>query len=429
VEGTGGGSEDLESSRTNTLEGYMSNAGFVAATFDVPFAISVPDGAYLCFDPVKQIGVVQTRLREGSRAFFRSLTLRATKVFSETKDVASSLDQPKEARNYKVVSELKTGEKIVTLNVDSGASGGYSECKLFSEVTVTFLADDLQAIAKDSTAFERACGVLNPFLDKYRVMSEDHTISHVSTDRNFYFVQFHTSPLTPEEASLAPEILFQRIGNEPRKFLTTMGHGAFTTLRANSFETLAPRRRLSDAALATFLDFAREDYQLPLFYDLLLEAIDNFQRRQENRLAIVHAETAFEVYVRESLTALMVSSGISEADAAREIEHEPDYWGIKRKLKKLDHWTEVYCLANGSNSTPFLGSSLYKRWESLLYAKRNEAVHAGTRRFSFAEAVAAIAVSKECITTLEARVPALANRVQLDPSMSRYRPDAGEVKF
>jgi hypothetical protein len=406
----------------------MPTPGFVATTFDVPFPVAIPNGAYLCFDPAKEVGVVETTLREGSRVFFRGRPLKGPTSFRELQVAARDRIRPKENRDYVVTSELKSGEQKATLNVNSGEDGGYAECKYYSEVTVTFLADDLDMAKNENHALRRACEVLNPFLDAYRLFNEDYRISSVSPNRNYYFAVSHTSPLTPEESSLSPRDLFKRL-KQPREFRTVLGKGAFNSLRLNSFETLGPRSQLQGEALNLFVQFVQSSYQLPLFYDLLLEAVENLQRRQDYRLAVVHAETAFEVYVRESLLKVMAVQGISERDAATTIDDDPDYWGIKKKIRRLDDWTKKHAPNTPNGFVAFQGSALYKKWESDLYDKRNAAIHAGARAFCYAEASAAIAVAKECIVELEKRIPGLADRVQINASMAGFREDAGEVRF
>src|SRR5579863_9248304 len=168
---------------------------------------------------------------------------------------------------------------------------------------------------------------------------------------------------------------------------------------------------------------------MPLSYDLILEALASLQRYRDYRFAIVHAETAFEVYVVSSLLKLMVDSGIPNAQASSMIENDANYWGVKKKVRQLDSWTQQYCSRNDLGFSPFVASNLYNRWESDLYQRRNAAVHAGANAFTYDEASVGIGRVKECIAFLEGRVPAIADRVQLNPSMAGFRQNPGEVMF
>lgn len=274
----------------------------------------------------------------------------------------------------------------------------------------------------------RACGILNPFLDKYRLLNQDYRVSRVSTDTNFYLAAFHTSPLASGEVSMTPEELFERLEREGRHFTAELGRGASNLLRSNSYELLGPRSGLSQEGQTVFEAFIREPYKMPLSYDLIMQALSCLQKTRDYRLAIVHAQSAFEVYVVDQLLRLMLDSGTSEASAAALMESK-DYWGVKKKIERLEDWTERYCKNNGLSFLPFYKTSLYQRWDSQLYKKRNRAVHTGASAFSYDEASIAIGIAKECMFTLDSRVPTLCDRVALDPSMTSFRLSAGEVGF
>jgi len=303
----------LSSENEMTELGAMRGPGFVSALFDIPFPLAIPNGGYLCYDPVKGVACIESTLREGSRAFFRNRPIVKSTTFEELKAAAKERERPRKDRDYLVVSELSNAQKKVTLNINSGIEGGYVECKYYTEVSVTFLVDDLSA--EGDQKLERAFNILNPLLDKYRLFTQDHRVGRVSKEKNYYFVMFHTNPLMSDELHLSPSELFQRL-QIARTFLSELGKGASNSLRLNSYETLGPRSPLPDPALNLFGSFIKEQYEMPLFYDLLLESLDYLQGRKEYRLAIVQAETAVEVYVRESLLKLMTYFGKSLQEAS-----------------------------------------------------------------------------------------------------------------
>jgi hypothetical protein len=406
----------------------VAGPGFVAVFFDVPFPISIPNGTYVVHDPQKEIAAVTVTLREGSRAFFRSRPIVGPTSFEQLRGAWQEPDRPRENRSYMAVSQLHDGQSKATLNVHCGLDGGYAECKYYSEVCVTFLADDLAAIVQEGWIMRRACEILNPFLDKYRLLNEDYRVSGVSLERNFYFASCHTSPLTDEELALSNQQLFARL-ETPREFLRELGGGAANVLRTNSFELLGPRNPLQGDVLQIFNQFVQEAYELTLSYDLVLESLRYLQKFREYRLAVVHAETAFEVHVAHLLVALLVRSGMTQAQAMSQIENGRDFWGAKNKIRRLDDQTQQYCNEVGAPYSQFVGSTLYGRWETDLYDKRNAAVHAGANAFTYNEASTAIGIAKEVIVFLEGRVPGLQNRVQLNPSMAGFRQTAGEVMF
>lgn len=406
----------------------VSGRGFVAVFFDIPFPISIPNGTYLVHDPQKEVAAITVTLREGSRAFFRNRPIVGPTSFEQLRGAWQEPDRPRENHSYIAVSQLHHGQSKATLNVHSGLDGGYAECKYYSEICVTFLADDLAAIGQEGWTMTRACEILNPFLDKYRLLNEDYRVSGISPERNFYFASCHTSPLTKEELALTNQQLLARL-KTPRQFLRELGHGAANVLRTNSFELLGPRNPLQGDALRIFNQFVQEGYELPLSYDLILESLRYLQKFREYRLAVVHAETGFEVHVAHLLVSLLVRSGLTQAQAMAQIENGRDFWGVKNKIRRLDDQTQQYCNQVGAPYNQFVGSALYGRWETDLYNKRNAAVHAGANAFTYNEASTAIGVAKEAIVFLESRVPGLENRVQLNQSMAGFRQTAGEVMF
>jgi hypothetical protein len=294
---------------------------------------------------------------------------------------------------------------------------------------VTFLADDVGIISGNANEVEkRAFQILNPFLDKYRLLNEDYRISPVSSNRNFYAAVCQTSPLTLDEQKLSAVELFDRL-SVPRTFLTVIGHGSANILRTNSYELLGPRSQLSAPLQAFFDQFVQKNYEMPLSYSLILESLANLQRSADYRLAIIHAETAFEVHVVDRLLKLMVDEGMTRADASVVVETDNDFWGVKKKIKQLDARIKSYCLRKGFAFKAFVGSPLYLQWETDLYQHRNGAVHAGANAFSYGQAHSAIGIAKECIIAIESQIPTLADPIQLNASMIGFRLNPGEVVF
>jgi len=373
---------------STTAQRY-SGPGFVSVLLDVPFPISIPNAAYFVFDPVKQIAAIEVSLQEGSRAFFRNRPIQGPTSFADLRQASNSMQRLDEGRSYLATSRLPDGNQKATLNLHTGRDGGFSECKYFSHVSVTFLADDIAMISTGDEVQKRAFEILNPFLDKYRLLNEDYRISPISGARNFYLAMCHTSPLTPEERGLTPTELFNRLSN-PRTFFRELGHGAANILRTNSYELLGPRSPLSPPIQTFFDTFVQENYEMPLSYALILESLANLQRTQDYRLAIIHAETAFEVHVVNQLLKLMIDEGMTRPDASSTIESDHSFWGVKAKIRQLDSRIQSHCSTNRLAFIAFVGSPLYLRWEADLYRHRNAAVHTGANAFTYAEASTAL---------------------------------------
>lgn len=406
-----------------------SGPGFLTAILDVPFSLSIPNSCYTVLDPIKGIAVVQSTLREGSRAFFRNTPITGPTSFNDLSGKARAFERPRPGYRYLITSQLSNGTQKATLNIDCGADGGFAETKYYSEVQVTFLEDDLSVIGSDEGyILRRTTDILNPFLDKYRLFTEDYRVERVADGRNFYLAACHSSPLELKERNLTPAELFATL-KRGRTFLNRLGYGGANILRPNSFDRLGPRSELSGAALQTLQALFQLEYDLPLSYDLIMQAIRCLQIERNFKLAIVHSATAVEVHVLRLLHVVLMSTGKTDSEAWNLLENDPEYEGAAKRLKRLESHTRAYCDQNGVTYKQFVGSALHERWRDILAHKRNRAVYAGVASFTWTEAAEAIGIAKESIVFLDQRTPAFANRIQLNPSVTALTEGAGGILF
>jgi hypothetical protein len=173
----------------------------------------------------------------------------------------------------------------------------------------------------------------------------------------------------------------------------------------------------------------RTDYEMPLSYDLIMEAYRSLQLDRDYKLTIVHAATAVEVHVLHLLHGVLVALGATAADAWATLENDPEYEGVTKRLKRLESHTKSYCGQNALAYAPFVGGALYERWKTIVAGKRNRAVHAGVAGFTWNEAAEAIAIAKESIIFLDQRIPALSNYFRLSPDVRGIREGAGGILF
>lgn len=403
--------------------------GFITVILDIPFSLAIPNGQYTVFDPVKGMAIVQPVMKEGSRTFFRDTPIIGPTSFDDLKRKAQEYERPRLGHSYVMTSCLNDGTEKATLNIHSGAGGGFAETKYYTEIQVTFLEDDLGVLGRQNdSVLQRTTDILNRFLDKYRLFTEDYRVGHVSSERNFYFAMCHTSPLTSEERGLSAPQLFATLSSG-RTFLHQLGHGGGNILRQHSLEHLGPRSQLATEALLTLTQFLQTDYEMPLSYDLIMEAYRSLQLGRDYKLTIVHAATAVEVHVLHLLHGVLVSSGDTPVDAWAKLENDPEYEGVNKRLKRLETHTKSYCEQNGLPYAPFVGGALYDRWKKIVAGKRNRAVHAGVAGFTWNEAAEAIATAKEAIIFLDQRIPTLSNYFQLSPDVRGIRESAGGILF
>lgn len=403
--------------------------GFVTVILDIPFPLALPNGCYTVLDPTKETAVVQSALREGSRAFFRNTPIVGPTSFKDLRNKARDFERPRQGCRYLLTSRLTDGTQKATLNIDCGSDGGFAETKYYSEVQITFLEDDLGVLSrKDEDLLQRAMGILNPFLDKYRLFTEDYRVARVSGERNFYFAACHSSALTPDERGLTATQLFATLSGG-RTFLHQLGHGGANILRPNSFDRLGPRSEITGSALGTLENLLQLEYEMPLSYDLIMQAIRCLQMERDFKLAIVDAATAVEVHVLHLLHGILVALGSSATDAWNLLENDSEYEGVTKRFKRLESHTKTYCEQNGVPYKQFVGCALYEKWRDTLMHKRNRAVHAGVSSFTWSEAAEAIGIAKESIAFTDQRLPTLANPIQLNPSVANLKDGAGGILF
>lgn len=234
--------------------------------------------------------------------------------------------------------------------------------------------------------------------------------------------------MTAEEQALSPAQLFATLSNG-RTFLHQLGHGGANILRQHSLEHLGPRAQVSNEALGTLVQFLQTDYEMPLSYDLIMEAYRSLQLDRDYKLTIVHAATAVEVHVLHLLHGVLVALGATVADAWATLENDAEYEGVTKRLKRLESHTKSYLEQNALIYAPFVGGALHQRWKTIVAGKRNRAVHAGVAGFTWNEAAEAIATAKESIIFLDQRIPASSNYFRLSPGVRGIREGSGGILF
>lgn len=99
--------------------------------------------------------------------------------------------------------------------------------------------------------------------------------------------------------------------------------------------------------MRTLTQFLQTDYEMPLSYDLIMEAYRSLQLGRDYSLTIVHAAAAVEVHVLHLLHGVLVASGDTPADAWAKLENDPEYEGVSKRLKRLETHTKSYCEQTG----------------------------------------------------------------------------------
>jgi len=401
--------------------------GFLTVIVDLPFLLGLPNDTYPIHDPIKEIALIQTIKREGSRAFFRNTPITGPTPFADLEMKAREFARLQQPYSYIITSQFPDGGQHATLNVHTGNSGGFAEAKPYTELHLTFLDNDLtKTLKNEGGIMDRAGPLLNAFLDKYRLVSQDYRASRVGDGKNFYLATVHTSTLQEDEREIPARELIQRLFRQPRTFHAEIGRGAVNILGVNSATGLLPND-LDPTLLPPLRRLLGTEYTLLLSYDLLLEAHRALQLTKDYKLAIVHAATAVEAHVLHLLYETLMLQGSTPSNALNILDNDPDYSGMKNRLQRLDRHTKDY--ANGKLPyTAFLGTTRRTDWDDRVNKPRNRAMHAGYSGFTWHDAKDSIVTATRTIIFLDNRIPALAHPIQLTPPTS-LQPYASPILF
>jgi hypothetical protein len=93
--------------------------------------------------------------KSGTRAFFRTGRITGPDTYQNQQRELTLPPRPRGRHKYVMASRLPDGSGILTLNIDMASEGGYIEAKYFSEVTVTYLADDINSITDQNVVLLR----------------------------------------------------------------------------------------------------------------------------------------------------------------------------------------------------------------------------------------------------------------------------------
>jgi hypothetical protein len=212
-------------------------------------------------------------------------------------------------------------------------------------------------------------------------------------------------------------------------FPQDLGSAHEAQIRLNTLEDLFPGEILAKPHLTLFTELTRSQIQTTLDCELILNAESELKRRNYH-VAVLEAETAFEVYVARKVEQVLTASGSTNADILKDFEDPRKLGLLSQRLQKLDHAAAQLREQRGfPKLPPFIGSSAHEAWKRDLYELRNKIVHEGRRPVTFDEAKTAIAAGKAAIQVLNSSLPIPGDFIQLDPSVAHLQKTAGRLTF
>lgn len=372
--------------------------------WELPFPLRLPPRAVFCWEPGEGQAVFDPRPEVGELAWRRrSQLLAAADVFSDLGPRNGCYP----TRDYLVVSQLRDGRQIKTLQLTRGPEGGFAEARPYAIANI-FLCLRQRAEYAAPAIVERAGTALNNILDSYRFITMDPLVRSMRVDQDAYYTLVSVADLPRDVGDIEARAALEMMGQVA--FGSVVGVNRAHRVGLNSFDDLVAGDTIGGDALRDFNTLITVQHELELFHQLIFSAIRRLKRR-EHALAVLDAQSAVESLV----AGLVVENLTAQGQVAQQIETAMGTGGqfhtLQRRLTELDRLAATSA-APESEPPQFLGSAEEQQWRAALYALRNRVVHEGLRDLPFAEGRAAIAAGLRAIHKIQGLTPAF-NRAMI----------------
>jgi len=395
----------------------------LACRFDLPFYLRLPSSAFTTWDPEYGVAAFYPVQRMGHVSFSKSCIFQGAEKLLDS--ISPNIQRPPEYK-YKMTCPTKAHVEVPTLSIDSGQEGGFSELRAYTEITIFIVISEFNNKISD-TFKDRAFQTLNHFLDVYRIITQDPYVYRIDDELDIYLVDYSIGAV-PQEYQNSPAATILKHINDV-EFPREIGKERELKIRLNTLEDLFPGKVLEKHYLENLLQLTREHYEIPLHYELILNAQAELKRRNYH-VAILEAETAFEVYIANVLVEVSVATGRNKGEVLKEMEYPGKLSSVKSRLRELDSAINKHRKAQKlPQSLPFYSGTTYTDWNNSLYLLRNKIVHEGWRLATFDLAKQGIASCKAAIKEIEDRLPGIANPIQIYSGVDHLQNTAGRLKF
>jgi hypothetical protein len=396
----------------------------LSARFDIPFYFRLPSSAFFTWDPEYGTAAIYPKQHLGEITFSKesSKFVSAKKLLDSTSKPIEGLFYPK----ILMTCETKGFGEVPTLHIDTGPTGGFSELRAYSELSVFIV------IEKDHDPFSRRAkarifDVLNNFIDIYRIITQDPYVHRIDGEFDTYLVDYSAGVIPKKYHDSSSGDILKHI--QKIAFHSEIGKGRQLKTRLNTLEDLFPGKILEKSFLDLFGKLTQEPYNNPIHYELIFNAQFELKRRNYH-IAVLEAETAFEVYIAQILLNTAVAIGEVKSKIIADMENPKKLGMLNQRLIKVDSLIEEYRKSQGlSASANFMGSAFHNEWKNYLYKLRNKIIHEGWRFVTFDQAKRGIASCKSAIKEIEDHLPGIADKIQIYPGISHIQNTAGRLKF
>jgi hypothetical protein len=340
-------------------------------TFPLTVNLELPEPFFICFHREERVAVT-VNSRQGAL------------MFSYSSEDKSWLGRPMKSGNW----QGPNGEqkKILEFEVEDELrqfTGGVVNNIIYSVVNVFVeRAIDLER-STESTLIESTWSHLLWFLDNYKAVSHRFLAGVHGKHRPPVVISSKASQYTFTddhiEATLV-EPIWHMTMHHPR-------HGGWGVAQLSQPEVDELARALASG-------------KKPALHELLIcQAEMQSARYAEHDLALIHLETAFEVYVQTTLFECCQRHGVTSLPISR---------GRTRPLAEAissgNIIRDLFRWASQFTSTPPDQTNEYKHWKSALYDKRNPLVHRGIGNATEADFERAMLASRDFMAWLDAEL-------------------------
>jgi len=399
------------------------SAAILASRFDLPFYLRLPSSVFLTWDPEDAVAALLPRQRLGQVSFSRT-----TGLVPETRLLDSPGPAPHTPPAHKVLMTCQTKDygEVPTLHIDTSQAGGFAELRPYTEATV-FVTLPAEVDGQKGRQKARVMKILNHFLGLYRLVTQDPWVVPIDHELDLYLIDDAVGAVPEHLRNASADQVLLQLNSIP--FATDIGDRRQYTYHLNTLDDLFPGKVLDKAHLDSFAGALRDAYDLPLHYDLLLWAQVQLKRRNYH-VAVLEAETAFEVYVADLLVRLKETLGEARTQILADMDNPRRLGLLAQRLGAIDAAAASYVNGKGLAAwAPFVNSAVHVEWKDALYDLRNRVVHGGYRQVTFNEAKRGVVAGKAAIKHLEDGLADFANRIQIYAGGDHLQNSAGRLRF
>lgn len=375
-----------------------------AVRLELPFLLRLPPKGFLCWEPREGVGAIHPQADVGELTWCR----RSVMLRPEHLGIRVVPEDPKALplHDYQIRPHLETGESLYLGSLKGGPDGGFSEPRPYTTATI-FLCLRVRAEAGQDATLKRAVEAINNIIALYRFMVMDPLARPIRGHLDAIYAVVSRADLPTELRGLPAQDVLSHAPGLP--YGSTIGKDRFHHVGMNSRDDVLHPLSMPDEGVAQFANLIQNRCEVELFHELFISALRRC-RRAEHALAVVDAQSAFEVFVATALRDALKSEGKADDDVDTMFAAGGRLHLLQRRLREID---AVVARRAGSGAIPrtFLGSAAETCWRSDLYGLRNRIAHGGVRDVTFDQAKLGIAAGLKAVAAIESLDPMIKRKL------------------